>query len=64
MIGIAEALRALAEFLGIVSKRQELNNTPEMIAAKKAQDEVNARNRIERAVEQEDENTIRQELAE
>ena len=62
MLGFAETMRALAEALGIIAKRQELNNTPEMVAGKKAQDEVDAKNRTERAVRNEDENEIRNQL--
>jgi len=55
-------MRALAEALGIVAKRQELNNTPEMIAAAKAQAEVNAKSKTEQAAKNEDEKEIRNEL--
>ncbi len=58
----AQAMRAVAEALGIIAKRQELNNTPEMIAAKKAQAEVDAKNRVEKAVEKEDAEEIRKHL--
>lgn len=43
MLGLGEIFRAVGELLGIIRKKQELNNTPEMIAAAKAQKEA-ARN--------------------
>lgn len=56
---IGAIFRFLGEALGIVRKRQELNNSPEMQAAKAAQNEVKKEDEINKAVANDDADAIR-----
>lgn len=61
---IANVFGAIKEFLGFQSKRLDLKNQQEMKDAQKAQEEVNAVEKTENAVERKDVNAIRNEIAE
>lgn len=61
---LQSAFTAVASIFGYVSKRQELKNAPEVVAAKKGQNEVNEDNRIEKDVEAGDIAAVRRDIAE
>lgn len=58
----ATALRLIAEGLGIISKRQELNNSPEMQEAAKRKAEQKALDNRVRAVSEKDLEKTRREI--
>ena len=55
---------AAGEFLGLVRKRQELNNAPAMQAAKTAQQEADAASATVKAIAERDLEKLRQEASE
>ena len=59
MTGILEGLRALAEFLGLIRKRQELNNTEEMKKADLARKQTEKDNQDVEAIKKGDEKAVR-----
>lgn len=61
---IAAFFSAIGAALGLVSRRNELKNTPEMQAAARAQQENAQRDAESKAVGDEDEKTIRRNLSE
>jgi len=58
------ALRFMSELLGFAAKRQEINNAPDVKEAKIAQNEVEANDRIAKAIKEKNEDAIRKELSE
>ena len=61
---ISNGLSAIAQFFGFQSKRLDLKNAPDVKQAAIAQDEVNAVDAEEKAVEQNNVEQIRKDLAE
>jgi len=59
---LAEALRVVGNALGLAAKRQELNNTPEMLKARQAQEEAAAKDNSEQAVKERNEEAMRKHL--
>lgn len=56
---IAAAIQAIAAFLGFAQKKQELNNTPEMQAAKRGKSDQQIRAETTKAVASNDLDAIR-----
>lgn len=61
---ITQALRVLAETLGLVNRRTDLKNAPDVRDRAKAQQEANAVATTETAVKSGDVEQLRKELAE
>lgn len=51
---VLEALRVIAEILGLINRRTDLKNTSDVKETKKCQDEINAKNKTEQAVKNKD----------
>jgi len=61
---LLDLLSLLGSFLGLVNRKQELNNTPDMKQAAQAQDATQLQSQAEKAVAKKDEKTVRNLLAE
>lgn len=61
---ISNALGATKELLGFQSKKLDLNNSPAMQKAAQAQSEVDAANKVEKAIAEKDVDEIRKQLSE
>lgn len=61
---VTAIFKAVAAFFGYQSKRQELNNSPQMQAAKSGQIEADATSREEKTVQSHNVTDTRNELAE
>lgn len=59
---IGQGFRAVAEVCGLISKRSDLNNAPDMKDRKIAAEDVKTENQIESAVQKEDEKATRNTL--
>ena len=57
-------LEAITTVFGFLKKKTELNNTPEMVQAKKAQNEAKENDKISDAIQKRDTKTIEKELSE
>jgi hypothetical protein len=57
-------LSLLGSVLGLVNRKQELNNSPDMRDAAQAQDAAKLQSTAEKAVAKQDEKTVRNLLAE
>jgi len=53
---------AIAAALGLIQKRQELNNTPDMIARQQAERDQKSSDKYDEALSKDDEETIRDSL--
>lgn len=60
---ISNFFGAVGSFLGFQSKKLDLNNTPEMQAAQKAQTEQNVKDSINKAIQNKDTNAIVKDLS-